>query len=223
MPQKQALVIGLGQFGSALARSLVSQNVEVVGVDTRMERVQAAAPYLTDVVCLNATDEAALAGLAPSRRDLCAVSLGENAREGSILVTALLRQMGAPKIISRATDDLHERVLRLVGAHEVVNPERAYGERLATRLAHQGVADIIPLGDGLSLTELIVPASFVGRSLIELTLPKRHGVTVVAIRMKDREGATHLLLPDPRRPLREDDVLLLVSQTGAALSLADRS
>ncbi|MBK9647036.1 MAG: hypothetical protein IPO67_18080 [Deltaproteobacteria bacterium] len=92
-----------------------------------------------------------------------------------------------------------------------MNPERAYGERLATRLAHQGVADIIPLGDGLSLTELIVPASFVGRSLIELTLPKRHGVTVVAIRMKDREGATHLLLPDPRRPLREDDVLLLVS------------
>ena len=68
-----------------------------------------------------------------------------------------------------------------------------------------------------------MPASFVGRSLIELTLPKRHGVTVVAIRMKDREGATHLLLPDPRRPLREDDVLLLVSQTGAALSLADRS
>ena len=83
-------------------------------------------------------------------------------------MTALLRQMGAPKIISRATDDLHERVLRLVGAHEVVNPERAYGERLATRLAHQGVADIIPLGDGLALTELIVPASFVGRSLIEL-------------------------------------------------------
>ncbi|MBK9647037.1 MAG: NAD-binding protein [Deltaproteobacteria bacterium] len=112
MAQKQALVIGLGQFGSALARSLVAQHVEVVGIDTRMERVQAAAPYLTDVVCLNATDEAALAGLAPSRRDLCAVSLGENAREGSILVTALLRQMGAPKIISRATDDLHERVLR---------------------------------------------------------------------------------------------------------------
>lgn len=217
---RQALVIGLGQFGSAVCRSLTDQGVEVLAVDRRPERVQLAIEHVADAVCLNAMDEDALGRTAPARRDVCVVAIGDESREASILSTALLRQMGAPRIVARATDPLHARILRQVGAHEVVNPERAYGERLAVRLAHDGILEMVPLGEDLVITELVLPVEFVGRSLTQLALPRRKRVTVVAIRRQ--EGAVgRLLLPDPADALREGDVLVIVSRAADATALAD--
>lgn len=218
---KQALIIGLGQFGMSLARSLASHGVEVTAVDLREDRVQAAAVFVADAMVLDAKDESALARLGPSRRSSCVVAIGDENREGSIIATALLRQMGAPYVLARATDAMHERILRLVGAHEVVNPERAEGERIAKRLAHHGVLDEIPLGDSLTITELRPPVAFVGRNLVDLALPRRFGVTIVAIhRVEDGLGKVHL--PDPYDPLRADDILVVVASAGAALAMTQR-
>lgn len=216
---RQAIVIGLGQFGLALATSLTRKGVEVLAVDSREERVRVAAGAVAEAVSFDATDEAALARTNPERRDLCVCAIGNEAREASIITTALLRQMGAKRVVARATDPLHDRILRLVGAHEVVNPEQAFGDRYATRLMYATVLDEIELGEDLVLTELKPPTSFVGRDLASLELPRRFGVTVIAVRRPERETAE---LPDPRRPLDPDDLLVVVARRGAVANLLER-
>lgn len=217
---KQAIVIGLGQFGMALARSLSERGVEVLAVDTREERVREAAAFAAEVVSFDATDSDALARTSPERRDVSVCAIGDDSRESSIICTALLRQMGAPRVVGRANGALHARILRLVGAHEVVNPERDFGERFALRLAHDGVYGELTLGEGLVITELRPPGSFVGRTLAELQLPRRHGVTVVAIRRGERGSVA---LPDPGHSVTEEDVLVVVSDLKAVSRMMERS
>lgn len=215
---RQALVIGLGQFGMSLARSLTEVGVDVFAVDREPERVRVAAGFAADAAAFDATDEAALARVAPQRRDVSVCAIGDEAREAAIICSALLRQMGAPRVIARAGTDLVERILLMVGAHEVVNPERAYGQRLAVHIAHEGVLGEYPLSEGLAISELHVPAAFVGRSMAELQLPRRHGVTVVAI----QRGTETVTAPDPQRPLASGDVLVVVAKTGAVANLMER-
>jgi trk system potassium uptake protein len=215
--KKQAIVIGLGYFGTSLARALTERDVEVLAVDRRADRVQEAAGFVTEAVRFDTTDEAALAQTAPERRDICVCAIGDESKESSIICTALLRQMGARRIISRANDALHERILRLVGAHEVVNPEREYGQRLANRLCYERILGEMSLGEDLVITEIKVPESFVGKSLIELGLPKKHGVTVVAIR---RGQAVQL--PNPAEPIFEGDIAVVVARPGTVQHMMER-
>lgn len=214
----QALIIGLGQFGMALARTLSEQGVEVLAVDANEQLVQAAAQFVTEAACFDASDEDSLARADPSHRDLCVCAIGNEAREAAIVVTALLRQMGAPRIVARATDDLTERILLLVGAHQIVNPERAFGERLANRLLYQDIVEELPLGSDLMITELRPPPAMVGRSLTELRLLERYAVNVVAIR---RVGGGATITPDLARPVASDDILVLVSQPEAIRKLLE--
>ncbi len=219
--RKQALVIGLGQFGLSLSRALTDRGVDVFAVDLNPALVELAADCAVEAVVFNAIDEEALARAAPQRRDVCVVAIGNESREGSILCTALLRQMGAPKVVARATDELHERILRLVGAHEVVNPERAFGERLATRLAYSGVLEEAPLGEDLAITEVRTPTPLVGRTLLELKLPRRFNLTVVAVR-RTQDGRGKLLIPKPDEPLQAEDILVIVAAPGAVTEFLER-
>jgi len=219
--RKQALVIGLGQFGLSLSRALTDRGVDVFAVDLNPALVELAADFAVEAVVFNAIDEEALARAAPQRRDVCVVAIGNESREGSILCTALLRQMGAPKVVARATDELHERILRLVGAHEVVNPERAFGERLATRLAYSGVLEEAPLGEDLAITEVRTPTALVGRTLLELKLPSRFKLTVVAVR-RTQDGRGKLLIPKPDEPLQAEDILVIVAAPGAVTEFLER-
>jgi len=217
--RRQAIVVGLGQFGMALARSLAEKGVEVLAVDRREARVQTASDFCAEAVAFDATDERALAGTSPDRRDLCICAIGDESREASIICTALFQQMGAPKVVARATDPLQERILRLVGAHEVVNPEQAFGERFATRLLYSGVIDEIPLGADLAITELEVPEGLVGRTLAELQLPRKYGITVVAVR---RGGEDAVASPSPTEPLDASDILVTVARHNAVTELLER-
>lgn len=222
MARKQALVVGLGQFGTALARSLAASGVDVIAVDRRAEVVQALSEHVAEGLSFDATDEAALARTSPAERDVCVCAIGDDAREGAIVVTALLRKLGARRLIARATDELLERILYLVGAHEVVNPERAFGQRLATRLLYEGVVELVPLGDELVMTELRAPQAFVGRQLIELELPKRYGMTVLGIRRAGSEGPSKIERPEPHSELRDGDLLLVVAAPEATEQLLER-
>lgn len=211
---KQALIIGLGIFGTSLARALTERGIEVMGVDSDPDLVQSVSNFTAEAIAFDASDESSLAQVHPERRDLCVCAIGNEARDASIVCTALLRQLGAKYVVARAKDTLHERILRLVGAHEVVNPELAFGERLAARLAFRGVLDQVQLGRDLVITELAVPPAFVGRALLDLSLPSRFGVTVVAVRRE--VGAQGLaLLPDPQAPFEDGDVLVLVANRGS--------
>jgi trk system potassium uptake protein TrkA len=149
---------------------------------------------------------------------LCAI--GDEAKEASIICTALLRQMGARRVIARANDDLHARILTLVGAHHVINPEREFGERFANQILHEGIKGELPLGDDLLITEAESPVAFVGHTLGQLQLPRRFGVTVIAVR---KPGQRTVVLPDPQIPLAEKDVLVVVAREGAVARMMERS
>jgi len=209
---QQILIIGLGQFGMSLARTLSEKGVEVLAVDRRKNLVEEAAAFVTEVVLVDATDEGELARLEPARRDCCICAIGDDSKEASIICTALLRQMGAPWVIGRANNAMHRRILLLVGAHLVVNPEEEFGRRFANRLINRHVISDMPLGEDLHLTELSIHPSMVGKTLIELALPKRFGVMVVAIR---RGTPSKVLQPNPQEPLETNDRLIIVSNENA--------
>ena len=198
---KQIMIIGLGQFGMSLARTLAERGAEVLAVDISQEKVDAAAEFVSRAVAIDATDETDLAGLLPAERDAVVCAMGEPSKESAIICTALLRQMGCPRIIARAGSVTCRRILFMVGAHEVIFPEQDYGRRFATRLMHREV---------LSSTDWepweIKPRKFmIGKNLIELSLPKKYGIIVAAVR---RDGK--LCLPDPELPVKPEDGLFIV-------------
>ncbi len=218
--RKQALVIGLGQFGMALARSLTERGVDVLAVDINPKLVHTASTFATEAACFNAMDENALDRAAPNRRDLCVCAIGQESRESAIIITALLRQMGATRVVARATDPILERILYLVGAHEVFNVESAFGEQLATRLLFARILEEIPLGKDLVITELDPPPAIIGRTLLELKLPKKFGISVIAIR-RIHNGQGTIIQPGPDERLCLNDILVVVAPPGATQMLSD--
>lgn len=211
---QQILIIGLGQFGMALARTLSEKGVEVLAADKRRNLVDEAAGFVSEAVVIDATDEEELLRLNPRQRDAAVCAIGEDSKEASIICTALLRQLGVPLVVARANDRMHQRILQLVGAHQVVNPEQEFGRRFANRLLYRDVIVDTSLGDDLLLTEIRIQPGMVDKTLIDLALPKRYGIMVVGIR---RGTPPHIVPPQPDDPLHAGDNLLIVS-TEAAIS-----
>jgi trk system potassium uptake protein TrkA len=209
---QQILIIGLGHFGMSLARTLSEKGAEVLAVDINKNLVEEASTFVTEAMVVDATDEAELARLEPGKRDSVVCAIGDDSKEASIICTALLRQMGAPVVIARANDKMHQRILHLVGAHQVVNPEQEFGKRFANRLLYRNVIADTNLGEDLHLTEICIQPSMIGKSLIDLALPKRFGVMVVGIR---RGSLAKILPPSPGEPLQPDDNLIIVSNESA--------
>jgi trk system potassium uptake protein TrkA len=175
-------VIGLGVFGRSVALNLVRHGQSVLAIDSDESEVRTAASELDAVVCADATDENALRELHLDRMSCVVVAIGAEAMEASILATALLRQIGVPRIVGRSLSELHARVLLAVGAHEVVRPEQEMGERLARRLAQPNVLERLELGGDTVLAEVRVPEAFAGKTLVDLDMRRRFGILVVAIR-----------------------------------------
>ena len=209
---QQILIIGLGQFGMSLARTLSEKGAEVLGVDVNKNLVVEASGFVTEAMVIDATDETELARLEPGKRDVSVCTIGDDSKEASIICTALLRQMGAPVVIARANDKMHQRILQLVGAHQIINPEQEFGKRFANRLLYRNVIADTNLGEDLHLTEICTQPSMVGKTLVELALPKRFGVMVVGIRRNAKEK---IVQPSPNEPLNAEDNLIIVSNETA--------
>jgi trk system potassium uptake protein TrkA len=209
---QQILIIGLGQFGMSLARTLSEKDVEVLAVDIRKHLVEEAATFVTEAVAMDATDEGELAKLEPGKRDSTVCAIGDDSKEASIICTAMLRQMGSPLVIARANDTMHRRILQLVGAHQIINPEQEFGKRFANRLLYKNVIVDTNLGDDLHLTEIAIQPFMAGKNLIELGLPKKFGIMVVGVR---RGARGKILPPKPEEPLRGEDNLIIVSNEEA--------
>ncbi len=218
--KKQAIVIGLGNFGMSLARSLSERGVEVLAIDDREDHVHIAAGFVAEALCFDATEEEALAKTLPGKRDVCICAMGNESREASIICTALLRQLGALRVIARANDMVHARILTLVGAHRIINPEKEFGERFANQIIYDNIKAEMTLGEGILITEAKAPSSFIGKDLNHLQLPNRFNLTVVAVR---RAKSGEVILPSPKLVIEEDDFLVVVSKEGAVLEMMARS
>lgn len=212
-------VIGLGVFGHRVAVSLTRLGHSVLAIDVDEERVRRLAEELDTVVRGDATDEGVLRELQLDRVSCVVVAMGADSAEASILTTTLLRQIGVPQIVARSLSSLHARVLRAVGAHEVVNPEEEMGERLARRLSQPFVFGRIDLGTDVQVAEMKVPSDFVDKSLADLDVRRRFGISVVAV----RRGSDVLAPLDAAEVLQGEDVLVVIGTTKAIGRVASRA
>lgn len=202
----------------SLCRTLSEKGAEVLAVDNNKHLVEEASAFVTEAVVVDATDEDALARLEPGKRDAAVCAIGDDSKEASIICTALLRQMGTPLVISRANDKMHQRILQLVGAHQIINPEQEFGKRFANRLLYRSVIADTNLGTDLHLTEISTQPSMVGKSLVDLALPKKYGVIVAGIR---REGKGRVVPLIPSEILNANDNLIIVSSEAAIHKLVE--
>lgn len=208
-------VIGLGRFGRAVARNLASSGESVLAVDIAPDRLAVVADDVDAVATVDTTSEEAVEALRLERMSAVVVTIGSRATEASLLTTAILRELDVPRIVARAFDERHARLLLEIGASEVLIPEDEIGSRLALRLSAPRVLDQIPLGDAV-VAEIQTPEAFVGRSLAELELQARQGITVLAVR---REGET---VPNPggEQTIQEGDILVVVGSPDSVRDMA---
>jgi trk system potassium uptake protein TrkA len=194
------VAIGLGRFGGQVADSLVRLGHEVLGIDADIKLVEEWSSVLTHVVQADATDEEALRQLGVAEFDRAVVGIG-TAIEASVLSVLALTELGVHEIWAKAISAKHGKILTKVGAHHVVYPESAMGDRVA-HLITTRMLDYIEFDDGFAIAKVRAPAEAVGKSLAEAALRTRYGVTVVGVK-RGGEDFTYAL-PDtvvPRRSL----------------------
>lgn len=204
---KSFLVIGLGRFGAAVAQELSALGQEVLALDIDEENVQHIADQVTQAIQGDAQDEAVLRSVGARNFDCCVVAVGAD-MEASILITVMLKEMGAKYIVAKAMTPIHARVLERVGADRVVLPEIDMGQRLAQRLARTNVVDYIGVSDEFSIVEIHPPKSWVGNSLGKLGVRAKHQINVLAIR--HGEGGQVDVNPKPDKVIGPDDLLIVI-------------
>ena len=204
-------VIGLGRFGFAMATTLAGSGHDVIGIDGDEDKVRAVADTVQLAMQLDATDEKALRGAGISDVDVAVVSIGENI-EASLLVVTLLKEIGINRIVAKAVTPLHGRILEKLGVTRVVFPEREMAERVAHSIAIPNVLDYIELSKDFSIVEVPAPAEFVGKSMRDIGLRARFGLTTIAIKHVAKDGTvlSTNIAPGPDDVIQAGDVLSLL-------------
>jgi trk system potassium uptake protein TrkA len=178
--KRQVVVIGLGRFGLAVARTLFTLGHEVLAVDANERLVQEAVEFVTHAVQADGTDRDALQELGVADFDTAVVAISSDLAP-SILTTLNLRDLGCKHIIAKAANEQHARILERIGADRVVFPEQETGMRLAHTFAARAVLDYMDLGPGYGIARTKLPAALVGRPLDELGLGERYNLSLIAI------------------------------------------
>ncbi len=215
-------VIGLGRFGNRLARLLADAGAEVIAVDNDRKSIESIRDEVTLAVCLNSTDREAIRSQGIDKVDVAVVGMGD-AFEANVMTTVLLKQLGVPRVISRAISQIRGDILRQVGADDVVNPERESAHRWCNQLLAPAIITQFELGEGYSLAQVVAPQAFHGKPLGELDLRNRYNVNVVTIRRKEphsdaeREAEKEpiISLPIGSTVIHPGDILLLVGDDQA--------
>ncbi|MBT3290268.1 MAG: TrkA family potassium uptake protein [Victivallales bacterium] len=213
--KRQIAVIGLGIFGRQLAVSLSQRGFSVMAIDNTPEPVDEIKDEVAQALVLDTTNEHALLEAKVDEMEVVVNAIGTQHIENSILTTALLRQLGVAHIIARATAPLHARILRQVGAHEVVNPEEDMARKLAHQLARPGLREVLPLAEDVCVAELPVPASFVGKTLGQLEVRRRYRVNVIGVQRipgEGRERRMTLNVSPNDDPFQEGDALVVIGR-----------
>jgi len=206
---KRVVVIGLGIFGFNIAKDLYENGFEVVAVDKNKEAIQKIRGFSTKAVLADGTDKEVIESIGIQPDDVVIVSFGEDLA-ASTLITLHLKEIKVKNIIVKAPNEDHKHVLEKVGATEVIIPERAMADKVAKSLISPNVLDYIPLSEDYTISELVPPASFFGKTIGELHLRTKYHVEVIAVRE---------MLPDqikmvPRADfvIKDSDVLVVIGK-----------
>lgn len=211
------IIVGLGVFGSSLAEKLASQGNEVIGVDTKMQRVNELKDKITHVACLNVTDAAAVETLPLKNTDVVIVCIGED-QGANIMATAMFKNLNVKRLIGRSLNPLHENVLQAIGVHEIVRPEEETAERWAKKLTLRGMVDSFELNENYSMVEIVVPDILIGKTIEEIGFRKEYNMLVLTViknvEKKSIIGKTRVVadvqgIPTPDTMLEKNDILVV--------------
>ncbi|SKC00973.1 trk system potassium uptake protein TrkA [Lachnospiraceae bacterium] len=204
---KSVLIAGLGTFGKYAARKMMELDNEVMAVDIDENDVNEILPYVTGAMIGDSTNEEFLRSLGANNYDVCLVAIGENF-EASLETTALLKDLGAPTVISLANSDAQAKLLKKIGADEVVYPDRQLAEWTAITYSSTNIFDYIKLGNDYAIYELAVPEKWVGKNLIELDVRQKYHVSILALKSGDSLNMTI----DPSRPFKPGNRVLVLGK-----------
>lgn len=204
---KQYAVIGLGRFGTSIARRLHEAGQEVLGIDLDEESVEGAELFVTHAVVADSTEEKAITSLGITNFDCVIVAIGDDI-QSSILTVMLLKNLGVQKIIAKAISKRQGQVLEAIGAHWVIYPERDMGERVANQLLSPNMLNYIELSKTYNIEEVMIPSQMVGKNLRELDIRAKFNVSVIAIVRRD----DIIISPSPEELLQEEDMLLTIGK-----------
>ena len=208
--QKQYIVVGLGRFGRAIAETLCRDGAEVLGVDCQMDTVERMRDELTQTIQMDAMDRDALETLGVQDFDIVFVTMGSDIRASGTIVM-LLKELGARRVIAKAHDEFHGRMLEKLGADQVLFPERDMGRRVAHSLISGNVIEFMELSTQYSMAEIRPKPEWIGKTLKELAMRSSMDINVVAIRNGDAVNA----MPQPETRISEGDVMLVVISENA--------
>lgn len=208
-------VIGLGRFGYTVATYLGKSGADVIVVDSDQNIINEIGKHVGLAVCMNSTDKEALIAQGLDKVDAAVVAIGQNF-EANILTTAMLKELGVPKVIARASNATQKRILELIGADQVIFPEDAIGMRVAQSLLSSRIVDMTTLFEGLSVAEVVVPKGLVGKKIGEIKFRQKYRCNIVVIRRKVDEtdfaadAKRYNVLPEPDDTIHLGDILVVV-------------
>ncbi|MBN2030148.1 TrkA family potassium uptake protein [bacterium] len=198
----------MSSFGYFLARELVKEGIEVVAIDLDDEKIEKIKSYVSKAVIADGTDRNTLETLGVQEMDGVVVSLGQI--ESSVLTILHLKELKVRRILAKAISEEHGKILEMVGATEIVFPEKDMAYRVARTLTHDNILDHVPLAEGYSIIEISPPTSFLHKSLAELDLRRKYGVQVIVI--KGYVPNSLVLVPTADYVIKDDDVLVIMGQ-----------
>ena len=203
---KSFCIIGLGKFGTSLALRLAEEGSQVMILDTDADKVTALADMFTNAVIGDATNETVLRSAGVSDYECAVVCFTGNINQ-NILLAIMLKEMGIKKVVARATNDGHKKVLERIGVDLIVDPEKDMGEKLAFRLTKENVSEFIEFS-GYKLIEMKVPDEWAGKNLIDLDVRRKHGVNIIAV-TSATDGAADVS-PSPARLFSKGEQMLVI-------------
>ena len=208
--KRQVVVVGMGRFGSSVARELYQMGHDVLAIDKEESEVQELLGQVTYAVKADATNEAVLRELGVPNFDVAVVAVGTDI-QASVLTTVLLKSLGVPRVIARATNALHGLTLERIGADKVVYPEQEMGVRVAHVHFITDVLDYMEVVPNFGISKIRPPDHIFNRSLEEAGLggPRdKYGIAVLAI----KRGREHILTPSKDEVVRPGDILVVAGK-----------
>jgi len=211
------IVVGLGNFGASLAKKLTAQGHEVIGVDMRMERVDHYKERISHTICMDSTDEFAVAGLPLEDTDIVIVAIGKE-QGANIMTTALFKNLQVKRLVSRALNSLHEKVLQAIGVDEIVHPEEETAGRWARKLCLDDVIDSFELSPDFSIVEARLPTAYVGSTIRKIGFRENFNLLVLTTirksEVKSIIGKSRTIrriqdVPNPDQELDDGDIVVL--------------
>ncbi|MBQ4385936.1 MAG: TrkA family potassium uptake protein [Kiritimatiellae bacterium] len=211
--KKRVGIIGAGRFGMSLAESLMNAGSEVVLLDRNRPAMQSASEFATAIQG-DATQPHVLQEAGFDECDVVVVAIGSNI-EASMMATANCKELGVKTVISKASSELHGKILRRIGADSVIYPDRDSAHRLARAISNHDIVDFLEVSEGYSIAEIDVPEDMRGQTLAEANFRKETGLIVLCIRRasEDPKKPRSVIIPQASEQMLADDRLIVFGET----------